>query len=335
MMRLEELHDGPIIDPHHHFWDLTLGRHPWLAETGGESGGLGDLTPIRRNYLAEDYLSDARQRVVATVHVEAGWAANDSLGETRWLDSIAKANGVAARYVARGPLASAEGPALIEAQTEFSQVVGVRDILSWISDPARRIAARGDLMQYPSWRANLKTLGRHGLVFDLMVYSSQLEDAARLVRDFPDQRFVLEHGGSPIDRDEEGLQHWRDGLNSIAQSPNTAIKISDLVAYDHHWTLESLRGIVLHCIDCFGPERAMFASDFPVAGLYATFDEVYGAFKTIVAGFSPDEQSALFFDTPNASIAFSRPVSSEARRPDPPRPCPGVDGRRRGRNCRA
>jgi predicted TIM-barrel fold metal-dependent hydrolase len=41
----------------------------------------------------------------------------------------------------------------------------------------------------------------------------------------------------------------------------------------------------------------MFASDFPVAGRYATFDEVYGAFKTIVAGFSSDEQSALFFDT--------------------------------------
>jgi predicted TIM-barrel fold metal-dependent hydrolase len=298
MRRVEELYVGPIIDPHHHLWDLTLGRHPWLAETAGESGALGELTPIRRNYLAEDYLSDAaRQRVVATVHVEAGWAADDSLGETRWLDSIAKPNGVAARYVARAPLASAEAPALIEAQGACSQVVGVRDILSWTSDPARRIAARGDLMRHPLWRTNLKTLGRRGLVFDLMVYSSQLEDAARLVRDFPDQRFVLEHGGSPIDRDEEGLRSWRAGLNAIAQSPNVAIKISDLVAYDHHWTLESLRGIVLHCIDCFGPDRAMFASDFPVAGRYATFDEVYGAFKTIVAGFSSDEQSALFFDT--------------------------------------
>ncbi len=69
------------------------------------------------------------------------------------------------------------------------------------------------------------------------------------------------------------------------------------VAYDHDWTLDSLRTVVLHCIDCFGPRRAMIASDFPVAGLHATFDEVYGSFRIITADLSPEEQGALFFDT--------------------------------------
>ena len=67
------------------------------------------------------------------------------------------------------------------------------------------------------------------------------------------------------------------------------------MAYDHNWTLDRLREVVLHCIDCFGPQRAMFSGDFPVTGLYA-FDETYGAFKTIISEFSPTEQSALFFD---------------------------------------
>ena len=108
---------------------------------------------------------------------------------------------------------------------------------------------------------------------------------------------MINHCGSPIDRDEAGMTGWRNGLKLLARPPNVAIKISDLVAYDHHWTLDSLRPVVRHCIDCFGTERAMFASDFPVAGLHASFDEVYGSFKTIVSDLTPEEQRALFHDT--------------------------------------
>jgi predicted TIM-barrel fold metal-dependent hydrolase len=65
---------------------------------------------------------------------------------------------------------------------------------------------------------------------------------------------------------------------------------------DHNRTLNSLREVVLYCIASFGPERAMFASDFRVTGLHATFDQTYGGFKTIVSEFSADEQRAIFFD---------------------------------------
>ena len=64
---------------------------------------------------------------------------------------------------------------------------------------------------------------------------------------------------------------------------------------DHDWTLDSLREVTLHCIDCFGTDRAMFASDFPVAGLHASFDEVWESFKAITASFPRGEQEALFF----------------------------------------
>jgi predicted TIM-barrel fold metal-dependent hydrolase len=290
-------YDGPIIDPHHHLWDLGLGRHHWLAPRAERSGGLGDLARLRRNYFPSDYLRDAAgHSIVATVHVEASWDPNDPLGETRWLDSLEKPCGVATRYVAHVSLASPDAAKLLDAQASFSRVVGVRDILSWSEDPTRRFAARGDLMHDPSWRASLAMLARHNLVFDLMVYSRQLNAAARMVRDFPNQLFVLNHCGSPIDRDAEGMRRWRNGLMAVAHSPNVLIKISDLVAYDHNWTLDSLREVVLRCIDSFAPERAMFASDFPVTGLHATFDQTYGAFKTIVSEFSADEQRALFFD---------------------------------------
>ncbi len=294
---MAKLYDGPIVDPHHHLWDLRLGRHPWLAAAAGSRGGLGDLGPLQRNYLPADYRRDAaRHNIVATIHVEAGWASEDCVGETRWLDTLDKAGGVAQRYVVRVPLASPEAPALIDAQASFPRVVGVRDILSWSEDPACRFAARGDLMNDPNWRAGLRRLAPLGLVFDLMVFPRQLADAAKLARDFPEQPFVLEHCGSPIDRNRDGMRRWRDGLAILAHASNVSIKISDLVAYDHDWTLGSLREVVLHCVECFGARRAMFASDSPVAGLHATFDEVYDSFKAIASELSEDERRLLFFD---------------------------------------
>jgi predicted TIM-barrel fold metal-dependent hydrolase len=308
---LPRIYDGPIIDAHHHLWDLGLQRHPWLAAGAGELGGLGDLETLKRNYLAADYRRDAaRQNVVATVHVEAGWAADDCLGESHWLETLDKTGGVAARYVAHAPLASSQAPALIEAQASLARVVGIRDILSWTDDPNRRFAARGDLMDDPAWRAGLGRLARHDLVFDLMVFPGQLGPAARLARAFPDQPFILNHCGSPIDRDDDGMRRWRDGLALLAHSPNVSIKISDLVAYDHDWTLDSLRRVVLHCIDCFGTKRALFASDFPVAGMHASFDEIYEGFKTIVSEFSDDEQRALFFANAQRLYRIDEPSSA-------------------------
>jgi predicted TIM-barrel fold metal-dependent hydrolase len=306
-------YDGPIIDAHHHLWDLRLGRHPWLAADAGARGALGDLAPLRRNYMPENYRHDAaRQNIVASVHVEAGWTDGDCVGETCWLETLDKTAGVAARYVVRVPLASGEAPALIEAQADFLRVVGVRDVLSWSDDPARRFAARGDFLDDPQWRAGLARLEPHGLVFDLLVFPNQLGQAAKLVRDFPNQLFVLNHCGSPIDRDALGMRRWRVGLALLGRAPNVSVKISDLVAYDHRWTLESLTEVVLHCLKCFGTARAMFASDFPVAGLHASFDEVYGAFKAIASQLSADEQRALFFANAARIYRFDD-LSSPAR----------------------
>jgi predicted TIM-barrel fold metal-dependent hydrolase len=289
---------GPIIDPHHHLWDLALDRHPWLAGAGGGADNIGDLAAIRRDYLPEDYRRDAGAwPVVATVHVEASWRADDCLGETNWLETLDKTTGVALRYVAHVPLAADDAAALIAAQAASPRVVGVRDILSWHADPAKSFAARPDIMDDPAWRAGLACLGEHGLGFDLMLFPSQMPDALRLARDFPEMQFIVNHAGSPIDRDADGMAHWRAGIALLASAPNVAIKISDLVAYDHDWTLDSLQPVILHCIESFGVDRAMFASDFPVAGLHATFDEVYESFFAAVADFSEGEQRALFFDT--------------------------------------
>jgi predicted TIM-barrel fold metal-dependent hydrolase len=308
-------YEGPVIDPHHHLWDLSLGRHPWLERakvTGGEMV-YGSLAPILRDYGVEDYRADAaRQNVVASVHVEAGWSDEHPLEESRWLDGLNRGSGVAKRYVARVPLDSPDAIRLLEAEAANPNVVGIRDIVSWHPDPAKSFAARAHRMADPVWRSGLARLSRLGLVFDLMLYPWQMGEALDLVRAFPETLFVLNHGGSPADRSEAGMAIWRSGLLALGREPNVRLKISDLVAYDNDWTLESLQPVIEHCLDCFGPARSMFASDFPVAGLHASFDAVYAVFRAVAEPLSLDEQRALFFTTANDTYRLGLSVPAPA-----------------------
>lgn len=309
-------YSGPVIDPHHHLWDLSLGRHPWLEKaraTGGEMV-YGSLAPILRDYGVEDYRRDAAsQNVVATVHVEAGWSDAHPLEESRWLDGLDRSAGVASRFIARVPLDSPDAVRLIATEAANPHVVGIRDIVSWHAEPSKSFAPHAHRMADPDWRAGLAELSRHGLVFDLMLYPPQMGEALDLVRAFPETLFVLNHGGSPADRNETGMAIWRSGLRALGREPNVRLKISDLVAYDNDWTLESLSPVIEHCLDCFGPSRAMFASDFPVAGLHASFDEIYDVFRTLAAPLSLDEQQALFFTTANETYRLELAAPAAAK----------------------
>ncbi|MCR6501549.1 amidohydrolase family protein [Shinella sp. CPCC 101442] len=309
-------YSGAVIDPHHHLWDLSLGRHPWLEKaraTGGEMV-YGSLAPILRDYGVEDYRRDvANQNIVATVHVEAGWSDAHPLEESRWLEGLDRSTGIARRYVARVPLDSPDAARRLEAEAANPNVVGIRDIVSWHPDPSKSFAPRAHRMADPDWRAGFAELSRHGLVFDLMLYPPQMGEALDLVRAFPETLFVLNHGGSPADRSETGMALWRSGLRVLGREPNVRLKISDLVAYDNDWTPESLAPVIEHCLDCFGPSRAMFASDFPVAGLHASFDEIYDVFRGLAAVLSLDEQQALFFTTANETyrLELAEPVPAK------------------------
>ncbi|MCF3640402.1 amidohydrolase family protein [Rhizobium sp. TRM95111] len=294
------IYDGPIIDPHHHLWDLSLGRHPWLQRPVGQEADMvfGSIDAIRRDYSAADYLRDAAgENIVATVHVEAGWSDDVPLEESRWLDGLDRTNGVAHRYVARVPLDCTDAAARLAAEAENPRVVGIRDIVSWHPDPAKSFTPKPDRMDDPRWRDGLRAAARHDFVFDLMLFPWQMDQAVRLVAAFPETQFVLDHCGSPAERSAQGMALWRSGLRELGRAENVAIKISDLVAYDHDWSDESLAPVIEHCLDCFGPRRAMFASDFPVAGLHATFSEIYGVFRRAAAPLSLDEQRSLFFTT--------------------------------------
>ena len=291
------MYDGDIVDAHHHMWDLATGWYPWLTTERPKEMVFGDPTPLARNYLLADYLADmAELRLVKSVHIQAALNTDDPIAEARWLQQLADQHGFPHGIVASARLEETGVERVLAQQAEIANVRGIRQIASWHADPRFTFTDRPDLMAESAWRKGFGFLAKFGLSFDLMLFPTQLADALALARAFPDTQIILNHTGSPVDRDNAGLARWRSGMAALAAAENVAVKISDLCAYDHDWTVASFRPFVRDTIEWFGIERCMFASDFPVAGLHGAAHEIYAAFKEIVADFSASEQRALFHD---------------------------------------
>ena len=292
------MYTGPIIDAHTHLWDLSMNKHPWLSPSGGSVQALGGLEKLRHTFVVEDYLRDCRnQPVVATVHIEALWDASEPLGETEWLDSLDKSKGIAVRYTASAPFGTPEAAGILERQATHERVVGIRDILSFHPTvPAKSFASRPDKAYDPAWRQDIAHLHGLGLMLELMMYPYQLDAVLDVARSFPGLQIVVNHCASPIDRDGEGMQRWRDSVRALAKEPNIALKVSNATAYDPQPSYESVRGVMRHCIDCFGPQRSIIATDWPVAKLATTYDEIWDLARRVTADLSESEQRALFHD---------------------------------------
>jgi predicted TIM-barrel fold metal-dependent hydrolase len=195
--------------------------------------------------------------------------------------------------VAQAWLDREDAAAVLERQAAFPFVRSIRH-----KPRANRSADDGAPggMTDAKWRAGFALLARNRLRFDLQTPWWHLVEAAQLARDFPATQIVLNHTGLPADRSAEGIAAWREHMATLAQCPNVAVKISGLGVPGRPWTAEANRAIVLTTLDLFGPDRCMFASNFPVDGLCATFDTIYAGFRTIVSALSADEQRKLFHD---------------------------------------
>ena len=275
----------PIVDAHQHFWDPHANYHPWLCDQPPVAFRYGDYSALRRPYLPADYFADAgHHKVVKTVHVEAEWDPGDPLGETVWVERLRRETGFPTVMVAQAWLDREDAASLLERQAATSFVRGIRH------------KPRPGAMRDARWRAGYALLARLGLRFDLQAPWSELADAGELCRAYPDTQLVLNHAGLPADRSAEGLRDWKEALRALAACPNAAIKISGIGEPGTRWTAERNREVVLGAIETFGVQRAMFASNFPVDRLCASFDEIYAGFREITRDFSALEQGALFHD---------------------------------------
>lgn len=281
-----------IIDAHHHVWNPALNDHPWLCRDPMIPFRYGDYSAIRRPYLPADYRADAvPYRVAASVYVEAEWNPDDPLGEMDYIAGLRATEGLPSVAVAQAWLDRPDCAAVLDAHVARAFVRSVRH------KPRANAAPGGATpggMTDAAWRAGFARLAPLGLRFDLQTPWWHLGEAWDLALDFPETPIILNHAGLPADRSPEGMAGWREALRCASDAPNICVKISGLGQRGQPWTVAANREIVLTCIEFFGVERCMFASNFPVDSLCADFHTIFDGFQRIVADFSKDEQDALF-----------------------------------------
>jgi predicted TIM-barrel fold metal-dependent hydrolase len=280
-----------------HLWDLSRISYPWLTPPL-PVGITGDVSPIARNYLLDDYLRDiaahdSHMRAVKVVHVEAGANPADALAETRWLQSLADTRGLPQAIVAHAELEKPDAASLLAQHAAHRNVRGIRQILNWHPEPAKTYTPR-DLLDDDAWQRGFALLARHDFSFDLQIYPAQMPAAARLAARHPDTPIILNHTGMPADKDTAGIAAWRSGMRALAAQPNVFAKVSGLAMLDWHWSRGSLQPFVLETLEVFGGNRVMIASNFPVDGLFGAAGAFFDAYRSILAGASGEERAQLF-----------------------------------------
>ena len=309
--------DLPIVDPHHHLVDrANTGRYllpELLADTGS---GHNIVATVYLEWLSM-YRADGPVplRPVGEVEFANGVAAvaeSETYGKTK----------VCAGIVAYADLMlGAQVEEVLEAMilAGGGRFRGIRYISASHPDEA----ARGSSVNRPSGlllngkvREGFARLHPLGLSFDAWMYFTQLGELVDLTRAFPETPIVLDHVGGPIGigpyvgKRDEVFTEWKKSIGELARCPNMHVKLGGLgmrlFGFDVHAgelppSSEQLAGLwrpyIETCIEAFGPERAMFESNFPVDKGSGSYHVFWNAFKRIAAGCSAAEKTALFSGT--------------------------------------
>jgi L-fuconolactonase len=278
------------VDAHQHFWQLSRPfDYRWLD--------MPTNRPIHRDFLPEHLepllcaAGIERSIFVQTQH---------DIGENRWVLELADNHEFIAGVVGWVNLA---GPACEDQVLEFRQhpkFVGVRHVTQDEPDD--------DFIVRPAVLRGLKVLEKHGVPFDLLFYVRHLRHVPALAREMPSLPMVIDHLAKPRIKDHS-LDDWLPDFRAAAAFPNVYCKLSGMMteAVWHRWTIADLKPYVDAALDCFGPQRLMFGSDWPVCELGGTYGQFHAAMNELLAPLSPGEREQIFGGT--AQRFYRIPVS--------------------------
>lgn len=285
----------PVVDAHHHLWDLTSGHYPWLqGDYNPQTFFLGDYQPLCSNFLPPNYRQASHNcNVVATVHVEAERDRNQQVDETRWLHQMHEQHGMPNAVVAHAWLDRPETQERLQQQAGFPLVRGIRSKPVTSASPDVSVRGQRGTLQCETWLRGLSLLPALGLSWDLRVPSWHLAEAAEVAALFPDLQIVLNHHGFAWDRSEDGLKRWRDAMAVLARQPNVFVKLSEFGLRDQPWDWLANARIVRETLAIFGWQRCMFASNFPVAGLRIDYPQLVGSMWQMLSHLGEQQQHAV------------------------------------------
>ncbi len=308
--------DEPVVDPdqrmvdaHHHLWRPGRGRAYGLDELAAD---LGSGHRVARTVFVECRSSYRREGPEELAPV----------GETEFVAEAAEqSGGVIGGIVAHADLRLADLDAVLDAHEAAGRgrFRGIRHSLA-CGNPADGLTIPGrapaGLAEDPAFRAGVARLGARSLSYDSWHYHFQNREFLDLARAVPGTLMVLDHFGTPLGvgrfagRRDEIFAEWRRDIADIARCDNVVAKLGGLAMPDNGFpwhtadrpptsdeVVAAQGAWYRHTLDCFGPDRCLFESNFPVDRLSLSYRVLGNAVKKIFADCSPAERDALFAGT--------------------------------------
>jgi len=282
-----------LLDTHQHLVYREKASYGWTK----------DIPPLAEgNFTLDDYKTLTEGLGIGgTLFMETGVDDPDYQQETRFVKSLAdnSDNGMIGLISSIRP-ESDEGFETWLEETIAMGVVGYRRILHVMPD---------DTSQSDIFRNNVRKIGVSGKTFDICFLPGQLPVACELAKACENTKLILNHCGVP-DIAGDGLNPWRQDIKALAQIPNVICKLSGLMAYCAPGTssLETIEPYVDHVLNCFGPNRMVWGSDWPVVNLAKGLPEWIAVTRKILGKLSVDEASSIAYGT--AQIVYKVKIQS-------------------------
>ncbi len=265
------------IDAHQHFWIYDPALHTWMS---------GPCMPLAVDYLPQDLrpLLD-ETGFDGTIAVQAAQAES----ETTWLCQLAEANDWIRGVVGWTDL-SDENVGQRLAQLAHAKLCGIRHILHDEPDD--------HFMLQDSFRRGIGQLADHQLTYDLLLRPQHLAPALKLVREFPQQPFIIDHIAKPLIKDQI-VAGWDDGIRLLAAEPNVTCKLSGMVTEADwaDWKAEDFTRYLDIVFEAFGPARLMIGSDWPVCTLAGDYGRTMQLVVSYLSDLSVLEQELVLGGT--------------------------------------
>ncbi len=271
-------HSPMRIDAHQHFWRYKQEGFEWIDDS---------MSCLKGDFLPEDLKPQLDQaRFHGTVAVQA----QHSLEETHWLLELAASSPFIVGVVGWVDLRSPDARSQLAEFAGNPKLLGIRHVVQ--SEP------ENDFLLRPDFLRGVRLLADFNLTYDILIYPRQLTVAAEFVQRFPQQRFVLDHLAKPPIKSQV-LQPWENDLRELARFPNVFCKLSGLVteADWKGWRQEHIAPYLDVALDCFGPDRLMIGSDWPVCTLAASYSQAMNVVFDYLSKYPDDVRDAILGGT--------------------------------------
>jgi L-fuconolactonase len=254
-----------IIDPHIHFFDVILGDYGWLKQDSQPY--WPDKNMINRSFAQDDLALNLPLSLAGFVHIEAGFDNKRPWREIKWLEQTVTLpfRSIASADITLSPEEFTE---LITKLCHYKSVVGIRHIFD---------EGAVDILSNVNALTNLQYLAAQQLIFETQIFGCDdlsVDLYCEMAREIPTLSLVLGHAAF-CPQDKAGRSKWIHNIQNVANCTNVSIKASGWEMISRSYTQHYVDDVVSQLLNCFGENRVMLGSNFPLSTFSKTYNELW------------------------------------------------------------